>query len=225
DALQLKNLEKKGPSQLTVEKEDHNVVVRISSTFRSPKNAGFDEVQSWKIDGAGRIEVIESVTPAGELGEGVWIPRMGLRFQLSRDLEQVVYYGKGPHGNYNDRSYGAWTAVHKAEVKDHFVHYGKPQDHGNREAVRWMKLTRADGIGLKIVAPEPLAMCVLPYTQEELRKAKHTADLPTPSVTELRIAAAVSGVGNGSCGKPTREEYRALSAPVEYRFFLIPLKK
>ncbi|HEY5621889.1 MAG TPA: glycoside hydrolase family 2 TIM barrel-domain containing protein, partial [Pontiella sp.] len=68
DALQLKNLEKKGPSQLTVENEEQNVVVRISSTFRSPKNAGFDEVQTWKIDGAGRIEVIESVTPAGELG-------------------------------------------------------------------------------------------------------------------------------------------------------------
>jgi beta-galactosidase len=150
---------------------------------------------------------------------------MGLRFQLSKDLEHVAYYGKGPHGNYNDRSYGAWTAVHKDKVQDHFVPYGKPQDHGNREAVRWMKLTRADGNGLKIVAPEPLAMCVLPYTQEELGKARHTSELPPSSVTELRIAAAVSGVGNGSCGAPTMPEYQALTGPVEYRFFLIPLKK
>ena len=47
--------------------------------------------------------------------------------------------------------------------------------------------------------------------------------LPEPSVTELRIAAQVSGLGNGSCGPSTYEEYQALSAPTEYRFYLKPL--
>ncbi|MEN8127991.1 MAG: beta-galactosidase domain 4-containing protein, partial [Planctomycetota bacterium] len=222
DELKLGKLEKVGDSRLTVKTKKNKVVVQISSSFRSPKNAGFDEVQTWKIDGAGQIEVIESVTPAGKLGDDVWVPRIGLYFQLSKDLQQVAYYGKGPHGNYNDRSYGAWTAVHEANVMDHYVPYGKPQDHGNRESVRWLKLSDANGSGLKIIAPEPLAMCVLPYTQEELASARHTVDLPAPSITELRIAARVSGVGNGSCGPITREEYQALSAPVEYRFILIP---
>ena len=222
DALKLGKLNKVGPSTVAVEKDQNQVIVRISSSFRSPKDAGFDEVQSWKIDGAGQIEVVESVTPAGELGEDVWIPRMGLRFQLSKDLKQVAYYGKGPHGNYSDRSHGVWMAVHRAMVKDHFIPYGKPQDHGNRESVRWLELADAEGNGLKIIAPEPLSMSVLPYTQEELRSARHTADLPEPSVTELRVAAKVSGVGNGSCGPVTRDEYQVLSAPIEYRFVLVP---
>jgi len=66
-------------------------------------------------------------------------------------------------------------------------------------------------------------MRVLPYTQEELSAARHTVDLPVSSVTELRVAARVSGVGNGSCGPVTRKEYQALSAPVEYRLILKPL--
>jgi len=225
DALKLKDLQKSGPSQVAVETNSNEVIVHIRSSFNSPEDAGFREEQTWKMDGNGQIEVIESVTPTGRLGADVWIPRMGLRFQLSKDLGQVAYYGKGPHGNYNDRSYGAWTAVHKARVKDHYVPYGRPQDHGNREAVRWMELRDARGSGLRILAPEPLSMCVLPYTQEELHKARHTIELPAPSVTELRIAAAVSGVGNGSCGPVTRPEYQALSAPVEYRFFLIPFSE
>ncbi len=221
--LKLEQLSRSGDVKVSVGKQNGQVAVRIETSYRSPEDAGFDETQTWLIDGAGQIEVVESVVPTGSLPADAWVPRIGLRFQLSPQLDQVTYYGKGPHGNYVDRSYGAWMDIHTASVMDHYVPYASPQDHGNRESVRWMELSGANGSGVRITASDPLPMSVLPYTQNELHAARHTIDLPkTPKATEFRIAARVSGVGNGSCGPPTFEEYRALAGPVEYRFHLIP---
>ncbi|WP_168442428.1 glycoside hydrolase family 2 TIM barrel-domain containing protein [Pontiella desulfatans] len=223
DRLKLRELAKVEPSKVSAAQSGKPVVVQIRSGFRSSEGAGFDEEQTWTIDGAGQAALVEKVSPAGALGSEVWIPRMGVRFQLAPTLDRVSYYGLGPHGNYVDRSTSAWTGIHENTVMGHYVPYAKPQDHGNREQVRWMQLSDADGRGLRVIAPEPLAMSVLPYTQAELAKARHTVKLPNePTATELRIAAGVSGVGNGSCGPPTMEKYQVLSAPVEYRFMIMP---
>ncbi len=65
-----------------------------------------------------------------------------------------------------------------------------------------------------------LEFCEVKWEQQA---ARHTIELPKePTTTELRIAAKVSGVGNGSCGPPTSPEYRALAEPVEYSFALVP---
>ena len=222
--LKLNQLDRKGTADVSVSEDGRGVVVTIKNSFLSPKNAGFDEVQTWAFDSAGHIHVSESVTPVGLPNTDVWIPRIGLRIPLKPALEHVSYYGLGPHGNYPDRATGAWTAVHSGTVMEHYIPYPKPQDHGNREQVRWMSLTDAAGNGLKIIAPEPLSMSALPYAQDELLNATHTIDLPkTPTTTELRIAAGVSGVGNGSCGPPTEKKYRATAQPTEYRFIISPV--
>ena len=221
--LEMDMLSRQGDVEVQVEEVEAGVRVSIKSSFASPEGAGFDELQTWTMDGAGRIEVTESVTPTGKLTKGVWIPRIGLRIPLKPELTQVSYYGLGPHGNYVDRCYGAWMGVHSAKVMDHYIPYPMPQDHGNREQVRWMQLSDGNGTGVKFVATKPLSISVLPFTQDELQAAKHTIELPKePTTTELRIAAKVSGVGNGSCGPPTSPEYRALAEPVEYSFWLVP---
>jgi len=221
--LKIDRLSRRDDVEVRVEEVDAGVRVSIKSSFASPEGAGFNELQTWTMDGAGRIEVTESVIPTEKLTKEVWIPRIGLRIPLKPELTQVSYYGLGPHGNYVDRCYGAWMGVHSAKVMDHYIPYPMPQDHGNREQVRWMHLSDGNGTGVKIVAAEPLSMSVLPFTQDELQAAKHTIELPKESTTtELRIAAKVSGVGNGSCGEPTSPEYRVLAEPVEYSFALVP---
>ncbi len=222
DRLELDRLEKASPSEIVFGITTNKVVVRIQTSYRSPRNAGFDEAQAWTIDGAGQISLIESVKPGGELGDSVWVPRVGLRLDLIKDLENVTYYGMGPQDNYVDRSYGAWMDIYLTTVQKCFIPYPRPQDQGNHEGVRWMRLTDSAGNGLEIMTHEPLSMSVLPYTQEEIGAARHTVDLPSPSVTELRIAAQVSGVGNGSCGPVTMDPYKARSKATEYRLILKP---
>lgn len=225
DKLQLRKLERVESSPMVVEVQNDRVVLRALLRFQSPTGAGFDQEQVWVIDASGRAQITEKVTPNSALGYGVWVPRIGLRFQLSHDLQELSYYGLGPHDNYVDRSYSAWTGLHSGKVDAQFIPYGKPQDHGNRESVRWMELACGDGYGLRVESVEgPLSMGVLPYTQEELKAARHPSKLPESSVTELRVAYKVSGVGNGSCGRPTMDEHRVLSQAVEYTFHFIPLK-
>jgi len=222
--LELDDLVRVGDAELSVCEEGARAVITVKNRFMSPKDAGFEETQTWRIDGAGRMEVTVHVAPSGQLKPDVWIPRIGLRLPLAPELNQVSYYGLGPHANYVDRSTGAWMGIHSAPVMNQYVPYVRPQDHGNREAVRWFEVKNLVGYGLKVIAPEPLAMSALPYTQMELKAAMHTIDLPEqPTATELRIAAKVSGLGNGSCGPATEKKYRANAAAVEYRFILVPI--
>jgi len=222
--LELDKLARKEDAEFSVSEEGGIVTVSVTSHFMSPEDAGVDEVQTWSIDGAGRMDVSISVAPTGELTPDVWIPRVGVRIPLVPELNQMSYYGLGPHGNYVDRLDGAWMGIHSSRVMDQYVPYIRPQDHGNREAVRWLEVKDQSGTGLKVLAPESLAMSVLPYTQDELLKAWHTIDLPRkPTATELRISPKVSGVGNGSCGSATDEQYRATAAAVDYRFVLVPV--
>lgn len=220
----LNHIIRQGTAKVTVAEQNACVVVTVKNTFMSGQRGGFDEVQTWTINGFGEIEVQEFVTAAGKLTPSDWIARIGLRIPLKPEFENVSYYGQGPHGNYPDRCYGAWTGIHTAKVAENYVAYPRPQDHGNREKVRWMTISDAAGNGLKIIAPEPLSMSALPYTQDELEKAMHTIDLPKKSTTtELRIAAKVTGIGNGSCGPLTDEHYRTKAEPTQYRFFIVPI--
>jgi len=224
DKLKLYDMKKESASKVTVSKKANKAVVTIENKYRAGKT-GFDETQTWTIDGLGQATLNASVTPFPKANKKLWLPRIGMRFPLVKDLENVSYYGLGPHDNYSDRSYSAWTAVHSANVADLYFPYSVPQDHGNREAVRWMTVVDKAGTGLKVLAPKPLPMSVLPYTQEELDVAKHTIELPKPSVTELRIAGKVSGVGNGSCGPSTMKEYQVQALQMDYEFRIIPLNR
>jgi beta-galactosidase len=224
DRLKFYDLKKEAASQVTVLEEGNKAVVTIANKYRV-KGSGFDETQTWTIDGLGQATLKASVRLVGEISRRFWLPRIGMRFPLIKDLEHVSYYGLGPHDNYSDRSYSAWTALHTVNVADLYFPYSVPQDHGNREAVRWMTVVDNEGTGLKLLAPKPLPMSVLPYTQEVLDVAKHTIELPQPSVTELRVAGKVSGVGNGSCGPGPLREHRVTSVKTDYEFKIIPLNR
>lgn len=222
----LENITRQGPADVTVSAETDTVIIHITNTFMSKENAGFKETQVWTVYGSGAIELAESVSAAGKLKPDTWVARIGLRLPLSPSINKLAYYGLGPHGNYPDRRYGAWTGIHQSLVMDNYIPYPQPQDHGNREQVRWMTLADDAGNGLSVLAPTPLSMSALPYTQDELYLAKHTIELPKKTTTtELRIAAKVSGIGNGSCGPLTDEAYRTKASPTEYRVLFVPFTK
>ncbi|MFI3288000.1 MAG: glycoside hydrolase family 2 TIM barrel-domain containing protein [Rikenellaceae bacterium] len=221
--LLLDEIASTGDAVVTVSSEGNFAVIRIENVYMSPKNAGFREVQTWKIDGLGEAQVTENVSPEGELKAEDWIPRLGIRIPLKPSVNNVSYYGLGPLNNEPDRKYGSRTGLYNAKVEDMYIAYPMPQDHGNRTDVRWMSLSDNSGRGLRVIAPEPLTMSALPYTQDELQAAKHTIELPDSyTATEFRVAGKVTGIGNGSCGPLTDESYRSTAAATEYSFVIVP---
>ncbi len=221
--LALDNIKQQGAAKIEAKIKNNCAVVTIENLYMSPKDAGFREVQTWKINAKGEAEVIENVSPEGKLTADCWIPRLGVRLPFIPALDNVSYYGRGPLNNEPDRKYGSRTGVFTSTIEDMYVAYPMPQDHGNRMDVRWMTLTNDNGIGIKVVAPETLCMSALPYTQDELQEAKHTIELPEEfTTTELRVAGKVTGIGNGSCGPLTDMEYRSTAEATTYSFYLVP---
>jgi beta-galactosidase len=166
-----------------------------------------------------------TLTPHGSLqienvlrvGDGVNdLPRVGLQMQLSPDLEQLEWYGRGPWDNYSDRKASAPIHCYQSTVREQYVDYVMPQEHGHKTDVRWLTLTDDNGRGLKVSSDVPFEFNALHHTDDDLFAAKHPHDLHTKPEVVLSLDHAMRGLGTASCGPDTLPQYRLMAG--EYRF-------
>jgi beta-galactosidase len=169
----------------------------------------------------GKIKSHWSVTPKGEFP---LLPRIGLVASIAAGFDQVQWFGAGPFENYVDRATGADIGLYSATVDDFFVPYARPQEMGNREAVRWMSLTDKAGSGIKIINDSPMSMSALHFTAMDLHKAAHLNELNPRKETILTLDARSLGLGNGSCGPGVIEKYMLHAEKVQFGFTIEPLK-
>ena len=164
----------------------------------------------YTLSGDGTLTVKVTCKKVNGVAENIQFPRVGMRFDLDSSFANTEYFGRGPHANYNDRKYSADVGLYSSKISDWFENFTRPQDTGNREEVRWLKLTDKNGVGVKIssVDGSNLPMSVLPYSQKQLMQAKHSYQLKEGQNAELRVAGKVCGLGNAACGPNTREEFR-----------------
>ena len=159
--------------------------------------------------------------------EKIQFPRLGLRFAVAKQFDNVSYFGRGPLANYSDRCYSADVGLYRSKVADWLENFTRPQDTGNREEVRWLALTDDKGVGVRIDSTNGnLPMSVLPYTQQELKGAAHIYQLPPSKGADLRVAWKTCGLGNAACGPNTRPQFNTFfKNSVNWRFAISPLKK
>lgn len=66
--------------------------------------------------------------------------RVGLSFQVPKELEEVSWFGLGPHENYPDRKRGALLDIHHSQAKDLYVPYVMPgetlKERGDHQGVK-----------------------------------------------------------------------------------------
>lgn len=149
--------------------------------------------------------------------------RVGMTVGLIPALDQATYYGRGPFDNYIDRYKAAEIDVYSAAIADLAEPYARPQDHGNRTDVRWMKLTETGGSTLKVGGDQPLSISVWPYSAETLANATHVPDLTTGEVTTLNVDLIQAGVGGNDTWSPKSAPLPAYQIPAgtyEYSFTL-----
>jgi beta-galactosidase len=134
-------------------------------------------------------------------------------------LDRFAYFGRGPGENYPDRKRGSDVGVYRAPVRELLTPYPKPTECGNREEVRWARLTRADGAGLAVEeAGALLSVSALPYRDEELEAAAHAVDLPPWRETALCVSGRVLGVGSASCGPRPEDRHIPWSGPAKFGY-------
>jgi beta-galactosidase len=144
------------------------------------------------------------------------LPRVGVVCMLPADLEQLEWVGLGPWENYPDRLASAVVGCFRSTVTEQYVPYILPQEHGHHGATRWLSLTGADGIGLRVDGRPTLGFSAGHFTADALYRARHTVDLATRREVVLSLDHAQRGLGTASCGPDTAVRYRLLES--EYRF-------
>lgn len=143
--------------------------------------------------------------------------RAGLVVLLDSLLSNVKYYALGPWENYVDRHDGQVAEWFEDKVGEMGGKYVKPQTMGGREQLRELQLIGADGHGISIQTEGNVSFSINRNTDEQLMNSQHHWELAPNESNVLHLDAYQRGVGNGSCGPQTIQEYFVPNTPMNYK--------
>ena len=144
-----------------------NVKVQFSSTDMETDEYEWSEAARTATFSPGR----EALRKEASILE---VPRIGVRFRLPAEMNEVRYFGRGPDENYIDRNYGATVGLYTTAADKMYYNYVRPQENGHRTDTRWLML-HGRGLGLGIVADETIGFNALRQAVEDFdsEEAKH----------------------------------------------------
>ncbi len=204
------------------DKKQVNIIVKfvlpdVQSTYQT----------SYTVYGNGEILIKNSFQPGKK--ELPVLPRFGMRMTLPKELKHVIWYGRGPQENYQDRKTASYVGEYEKTVDELYFSYISPQENGNRTDTRWIVFKSDKGYGLTATGMPLLSWSALPYTQEDLsqesRGTMHTYDLHKRDFISVNLDYKQMGVGgDNSWGAWPHEKYRIPAKEYSYEFKLSPLK-
>lgn len=148
--------------------------------------------------------------------------RIGLTLAL-HGIERAAWFGRGPGESYRDKKRAQRFGTHAAPVDSLLTDYEFPQETGNRTDVRWVQFSGArGGVRAAFGDLEDASFSALHYTAADIQEARHPYELHRKKRAEtvVRLDWAHHGLGTGSCGPATLEEYELRSGPFEYEILL-----
>ena len=202
-------------------KQVNDKKVSLTTVTDAVTHSGFKVTTTiaYTVYGNGFIDVNAKFNPGRN---DLDIPRLGLRMFLNEGLENVEWYGRGPHENYSDRKESADFGQYQNTVNEMLEPYEKPQGMGNREDVRWLKVADSENKGIVIVANGKLNFTTLHYTDQDLSKADHLYQLKPRKETVLSLDYEQLGIGNASCGPTPLPQYYVPVKPADISFTIRP---
>jgi len=189
--------------------------------------AGDSRIETrYPVFGSGDVLVGHRFDPGSEdLPE---IPRFGMSLTLPESMDQVEWYGRGPHENYWDRRTGASVGRWSMPVDSLYYAYSRPQENGNRSDTRWVAFSDESGVGLLAVGLPTLDFSAHLYTRDDFdegeeKRNRHTVDLIRRDFVTVHLDLRQTGVGgDNSWGAVTHREYTLLPQVLEQAFLLRP---
>ena len=210
---------------------DRQVVVEVASTLAAVARAALLRVtQRYVITGSGDVVITSQIAIAGK-SQPV-IPRLGLRWAMPGSIDRMAWLGRGPHDSYRDFRESALIGAYAGLIRDQYVPYVFPQEHGNKSESRWLAVTDIRGSGLLAVPETGASVSASHYAQEDLDIATHTQGFTgghshanpggpygTPmsgikprDATFVRIDHLHHGLGSNSCGPEPQPGHRLEAA-------------
>jgi beta-galactosidase len=215
--------------------------IKAAYTFSSDNGGKLANwVATYEVTSDGKVNVDNKFTRDPDLPV---MPRVGMNVELIRSLDEVEWFGRGPHENYSDRKESANVGRYSNTVADHYVPYMRPQENGYKTDVRWLSLSNAD-TGLLIIADDLISFGVshnrlmdfvppvkIAITSEDGAGARdndervnvHVNDVKPRDLISLDIDLGQMGVGgDDSWGKRTLQQYSLNDSSYRYGFSLVP---
>jgi beta-galactosidase len=164
---------------------------------------------------------VVSVSLNGTVREKVvYLPRFGFEFTLPGRNMPFRYYGCGPMESYSDLRHGSTVGLYESTAEAEYVHYVRPQEHGNHVDVRMLEIGR-----LLFESDNAFSCNVSAFSTAAIDQAEHTNELISDGKTHLRIDYKVSGIGSASCGPELLEKYRLSERNITFGFTISPKGK
>ncbi len=158
------------------------------------------------------------------------LPRVGTKLQLPSEMDQVAWYGRGPHENYVDRRTSALVGIYNNTVDGMFYPYIRPQETGYKTDVRWLDIGTGD-YGIKVNADIPFSFGALRYEKEDFedregrtgRPMLYQFHLEERDYIVLNLDYGQMGVGgDNSWGKPVHDIYQFPRRVYTFSYTIMP---
>ena len=188
-------------------------IIKIEANF-DIENTKEGLTINYNIYGDGKVIINNVMTPTLD------IVRFGMQMRVPQMLNNLTWFGRGPHETMLDRKSGAALGVYKGKVKELIHQYVRPQENGNRTDVRWAALLNDNDIGL-LISDEGdtyLNVSAWPYSMEDLENAKHIHELPTRENITFNIDLNQQGVGGDIPAMAMLHDKYKMHRNIEYRY-------
>jgi beta-galactosidase len=174
--------------------------------------------------GDGALGVSLKLEPQGEnLPE---IPRVGFQCSIAPEFRAWTWLGRGPEENYSDRNAGTFVGLWKADVRQNWFPYARPQETANRTGVYRASFSdsKKHGLTIRPTDGQPLEIGAYPFLQSDLEGPGHAAEIPFRRLITVQIAHRQMGVGgeNSWGAWPRPDHVLKAEGTYEYSFVLQP---
>lgn len=191
-------------------------------------------VLSWSIEAEltytfsadGTVSVHVVGTPTGENLPRT-IPRIGLVMEMPSQFQKVTWFGRGTGESYCDSKLSQPIGRYSASVDELWVDYEVPQESANRTDTRWVSLS--DGQSGSLLAQftqrgerKLFDFQISHYDMYDVAAAAHPYQLwkKKKENVVVRLDAEHHGLGSGSCGPRTLDEYSLMMDKFEFEVLL-----
>lgn len=201
-------------TSMTIEEEADGILLKSEGLVtQQGLFGGFKYQNTFKILKDGLILTEIHGVPYGDLHPTFL--RIGLYFNIPKELSEVLWYGRGEIENYIDRKMSAPFGLYKSNVTQMNFKYEMPQECGTRTDTRFVSVYDSKS-SLNIIGCDNLIFSYHDFTLENLHSALHSNELKTADSNYLYIDYAMRGLGNHSCGPDPEEHYEL--HPHDFKF-------
>lgn len=198
----------------------------LITEFELPNKTGIIEI-AYHINSNGVIEIKNTLK---KVRKGLPnLPRFGNSFIIRKKYENVNWYGRGPHENYQDRKTAAFVGNYNFKVKELYYPYIRPQENGNRTDTRWITFTDKNGEGIKVLGTQSFSFSAHHQYNSDFdaglkKQQRHTTDIVSKNFININIDNKQMGVGGDTSwwAKPLNK-YQITTRNLKYSYKLIPL--